>query len=339
VSDNIVRVACLGFVFDPLAQRIVREIAPPEFELRFAEKPDATTPALVAESDFVICVSHVTESMMANAPGLRLIQKWGIGVDKIDLAAAERLGIYVSITAGANASVVAEHAIMLMLAALRGLILADRSMRAGDWNAAALRPRSRQLATKTVGILGLGNIGTAVARRLQGFGVHIIYNDIKGPMPAAPELHAEFVGLAELLGRSDVLTIHIPGGKANRHVVDAAGIARMKPGAVIVNTARGEVIDEAALTQALASGHLLAAACDTFDNEPLRPDSPLRQMDNMVLTPHCAGGALDHVVPMAEHALRNLQLFLRNEPLPEADWIVVPARPKPGYTAVGRPPG
>jgi len=333
VTENIVRVACLGFVFDLLAQQLVRQIAPPEFELRFAEKPDATTPALVAESDFVICVSHVTDSMMANAPKLRLIQKWGIGVDKIDLAAAERHGIYVAITAGANASVVAEHAIMLMLAALRGLSVADRSMRNGEWNAAALRPRSRQLATKTVGILGLGNIGRAVAKRLRGFDVRVLYNDIKGPMSVAAELNAEFVTLDALLENSDILTIHIPGGTANRHVVSAQGIARMRPGSVIVNTARGEVIDETALTQALQSGHLLAAACDTFDNEPLSPDSALRRMDNIVLTPHCAGSALNHVRPMAEHVIRNLQLFLHNEPLPEADWIVVPKQPRPGYTA------
>jgi len=333
MTENIVRVACLGYVFDPLAQQLIRQIALPEFETCFAEKPDATTPALVADSDFVICVSPVTDAMMANAPKLRLIQKWGVGVDKIDIKAAERHGIYVAITAGANASVVAEHTILLMLAALRSLPVADRSMRNGDWNAAALRPRSRQLSTKTVGILGLGNIGRAVAKRLQGFGVRILYNDIKGPIPAATELNAEFVTLDDLLANSDVLTIHIPGGAANRHVVNAQGIARMRPGSVIVNTARGEVIDEAALTQALQSGHLLAAGCDTFDNEPLRPDSLLRRMDNTVLTPHCAGAALDHVRPMAEHALRNLQLFLHNEPLPEADWIVVPAQPKPGYTA------
>jgi D-3-phosphoglycerate dehydrogenase len=317
----------------------MRELAPPEFELLFAEKPDASTPAMVAECDFISCVSHVTDSMMANAPKLRLIQKWGIGVDKIDLEAAERHGIYVAITAGANATVVAEHTIMLMLAAMRNLAVADRQMRAGGWSAAALRPKSRQLRTKTVGILGLGNIGRAVARRLQGFDVRILYNDIKGEFEIAKELHAEFVSYQELLEQSDVLTVHIPATKANRHFVSAEALARMKPDAVLVNTARGEVIDEAALTEALRSGRLLGAGIDVFDAEPLKPDAPIRQLDNIMMTPHCAGNVLDHVAPMAEHVLRNIQLFLHNEPLADGDWIVVPAHPRPGYTAVTKMPG
>ncbi len=338
MTANTIRVACLGYVFDPLAQEVIKRMAPPEYELLFAEKPDASTPALVAESDFVMCVSHVTDSMMANAPKLRLIQKWGIGVDKIDLEAAERHGVYVSITAGANASVVAEHTIMLILAALRRLVVADRAMRDGGWSAADLRLKTRQLATKTVGILGLGNIGRALARRLQGFDVRILYYDIKGPFEVARELGAEFVSFRELLEQSDIVTLHIPGGKANRHVIDAHALALMKRDAVLINAARGELIDETALIAALQSEHLLAAACDTFENEPLSPDSPLRRMDSMVLTPHCAGGVLDHVGPMAEHAFRNLQLFLNDEPLAEGDWIVVPENPRPGYTAVRSKP-
>jgi D-3-phosphoglycerate dehydrogenase len=316
----------------------MRELAPPEFELLFAEKPDASTPALVAECDFVTCVSHVTDAMMANAPKLRLIQKWGIGVDKIDLEAAERHGIYVAITSGANATVVAEHAILLMLAAMRNLSLANRQMRAGGWSSSELRPRSRQLRGKTVGILGLGNIGRAVARRLQGFDVRILYNDIKGEFEIAKELHAEFVSYRELLEQSDVLTVHIPASKANWHWVNAEGLARMKPDAVVVNTARGEVIDQVALTEALRAGRLLAAGLDVFDGEPLQPDAPIRQLDNVLLTPHAAGSVLDHVAPMAEHVLRNIQLFLHNEKLADADWIVVPAHPRPGYTAVTKMP-
>jgi D-3-phosphoglycerate dehydrogenase len=333
MTPNTVKVACLGFVFDGVAQKVVLELAPPGFELMFAEKPDETTPALVAQSDFVMCVSHVTDAMMANAPKLRLIQKWGIGVDKIDLEAADRHGIYVTITAGANASVVAEHAIMLIIASLRRLAVADRSMRSGAWDAASLRLHTRQLAGKTVGILGFGNIGRAVAKCLQGFDVRIIYYDLKGPFDVAASLNAEFVGFEELLASSDILTLHIPGGKANTHLIDARAIARMKPGSVIVNTARGELIDENALIAALQSEHLLAAACDTFEKEPLRADSALRTLDSATLTPHCAGGVLDHIAPMAEHAFRNMQRFLLDQPLAEGDWIVVPRQPKPGYTA------
>ena len=336
MSANTIRVACLGYVFDPLAQTVLRGVAPPDFELIFVEKPDAGVADVVADSDFVLCVSPVTDTMMAGAPRLRLIQKWGIGVDKIDLAAAERHGIHVSITAGANASVVAEHTMMLMLAAMRRVIVADRAVRQGIWSAAMIRPHARRLGGKTVGILGLGNIGRAVAKRLSGFDVRLLYNDIKGPFADAGPLNAAFVSLDTLLAESDVLTLHIPGGAANLHIIDAAAIARMKPGAILVNAARGELVDETALEAALQSGHLLAAALDTVENEPLRAGSPLREMDNTVLTPHAAGGVVDNLAPMAAHAFRNMQSFLRNEPLALADWVVIPRHPKPGYTAATR---
>jgi len=337
MTPNTVKVACLGFVFDEVAQKVVLELAPAGFELMFAEKPDATTQALITESDFVMCVSHLTDAMMENAPKLRLIQKWGIGVDKIDLAAADKHGIYVTITAGANSSVVAEHTIMFILAALRRLSVADRSMRRGEWDAASLRTYTRQLAGKTVGILGFGNIGRAVAQRLQGFEVRVLYYDLKGPFDVATSLGAEYAGFEDLLAQSDILTLHLPGGTANTHLLDARALARMKRGSVIVNTARGEIIDENALFDALQSGHLLHAASDAFEKEPLRPDSPLRTLDSMTLTPHCAGGVIDHIAPMAEHAFRNMQRFLRNEPIADGDWIVVPAQPKPGYTAAPKP--
>jgi phosphoglycerate dehydrogenase-like enzyme len=323
---NTARVACLGFVFDPVAQRIVAKLAPPGFTLSFAEKPDATTPALVAESDFVLCVSPVTEPMIAAAPKLRLIQKWGIGVDKIDLAAAERHGVYVAITAGANASVIAEHTLLLILATLRRLPVADRSIRAGQWAPGDLRPHARQLAGKTVGIVGFGNIGRAVAHALQGLQTQIIYYDPRGPAPDHPA--ARHVPLAELLATSDVVTLHCPGGPANRHMLDRAALAAMKPGAILINAARGELVDETALVEALRSGHLLGAGLDTFATEPLPPDSPLRLLDNTVLTPHVAGGVLDHIEPMAAHAFRNMLSVLHGQPVPAADWIVVPERPR-----------
>ncbi len=323
---NVARVVCLGFVFDPVAQRIVTRIAPPGFALSFAEKPDETTLELVAESDFVLCVSHVTETMIAAAPKLRLIQKWGIGVDKIDRDAAERHGVYVAITAGANASVIAEHTVMLMLGTLRRLPVADRSIREGRWAPGELRPVARQLAGKTVGIVGFGNIGRAVASALQGFQTDTVYYDPRGPVTDHPA--ARFVTMDELLAVSDVVTLHCPGGPANRHMLDQARLAAMKPGAILINAARGELVAEEALVAALSSGHLLGAGLDTFETEPLSPDSQLRRLDNVVLTPHVAGGVLDHIEPMAAHAFRNMLHVLHGEPVPAPDRIVVPGRPR-----------
>lgn len=325
-ADNAVRVACIGFVFDPAAQDIIREVAPEGFAVSFAHDPADVTPQQLAESDFLMTVAPVTEETFQQAPRLRMIQKWGSGYDKIDLAAAERHGVLVAITAGVNASVIAEHTVLLILAAMRRLIVADRAMREGRWISGTLRPELRKLEGKTVGILGFGNIGRAVARMLQGFGARVLYNRRRGP--DAEIRDAEYAGFDRLLAESDILTIHCPGGAATRNLVDGAAIARMKPGAIIVNTARGEIVDEAALVAALRSGHLAGAGLDVFQPEPLPAASPLRDFDNVVLTPHIGGSVIDHVAPMAQHGFTNMQRFLNGEPLPEADLIVVPKQPR-----------
>ncbi len=326
-AANAVRVACLGFVFDSAAQTIIRGVTPPGFATTFAENPRDLTERALAESDFIMTVAAVTDDMMKRAPRLRFIQKWGVGYDKIDVAAAERHGIHVAITAGANSATIAEHAVMLMLAVLRRVVLADRAMREGRWIPAELRPQTGKLAGKTVGILGFGNIGRAVAWQLQGFGVKILYHDVRRS-PEAAVLNATYVGLDELLARSDVLTLHCPGGAANRHIINAKTLGRMKRGAVIVNAARGELVAENDLADALESGQISGAGLDVFEVEPLGPQSRLRGFDNVVLTPHSAGSLMDDVAPMAEHCFANIQRFLRGEPIPPADLIVKPARPR-----------
>ncbi|MSP90167.1 MAG: dehydrogenase [Alphaproteobacteria bacterium] len=323
-----IRVACIGFVFDTVAQAIMRDIAPPGFALSFAERPQEQTDEGLAACDVIMTVAPVTEAMMLKAPRLRLIQKWGIGVDKIDLTAAERHGIHVAITAGANADTIAEHTILLMLAVLRRLVVADRAVRAGRWIPAEIRPQSRKLAGKTVGIVGFGNIGRAVARQLQGFATQILYHDARGPLDAGTPAGATYVALEDLLVRSDILTLHVPGGDANRHLLDKAALARMKRGAVIINSARGNLIHENDLADALESGQLSGAGLDVFETEPLGADSRLRQFDNVVLTPHSAGSVMDDVAPMAAHCFANIQRFLRGEAIAAADVIVRPARPR-----------
>lgn len=331
-AANTVKVACVGYVFVPAAQDIIREIAPDGFELSFAENWDAESEKWVEESDFLFVVSPVTSDMIARAPKLKMIQKWGIGVDKIDLPAAEKAGVFVAITAGANAATVAEHTIMHMLATMRRLPLADRAMKEGRWIVGDLRPQSRKLAGKTVGILGFGNIGKAVAARLQGFGVKIIYHDILGPMEeAGRKLNASYVGMEDLLTQSDVLTLHIPGGKANYQIIGKAAIAKMKPEVTIINCARGDLIDEDALAEALTSGKVLGAGLDTFEKEPIQPGQPatrLMAFPNVVATPHSAGSVLDNVAPMAAHGLENIQRLLHGEKPSKADLIVDPAKPR-----------
>ncbi len=314
-------------VWTPKIQDEVRAHLPEGFTIRFAASYDESEQArLAAEADFILAGwAGVTGAMIRTAPRLRMIQKWGIGVDRIDLAAAERAGVVVAIAAGSNASAVAEHAIMLMLAVYRRLSLIDAATHDGRWLFAEMRERCFQLRGKTVGLVGFGHIGRAVAKKLSGFEVSVLYRDpVEPPPEVARALGAEAVSFDALLARSDVVSLHLPGGAANRHVIDAKALARMKRGAVLVNTARGDVLDETALCEALRSGHLMGAGLDVYEPEPPRPNNPLLAFDQVVLTPHTAGSVFDNVGNVARHAFGNMLKVMRGEDLSAADAVVLP---------------
>ncbi len=175
MTTAAIRMACLGLVFDRHAEAVIRRCAPANFELAFAERPEDMTEAMLTDSDVLLVTAPVTDAMMQRAPRLRFIQKWGTGYEKIDVAAAERHGITVAITAGVNADTIGEHALALMLATLRRIPLADRALREGRWISGEIRPVGQRLNGKTVGIIGFGNIGRAVARQLRGFDGTVLY--------------------------------------------------------------------------------------------------------------------------------------------------------------------
>jgi len=318
-------VACLD-TWAPAVREVVRRSAPPELDLHFAESYDeAHQLALVEQAEFLLPGwAAVTEPMLERAGRLRMIQKWGIGVDRIDVEAARRRGIPLAITAGSNAAPVAELAIALMLAVYRRLTYVDRAMREGRWPKAEMRETCFQVAGKTVGLVGFGNIGRMVARRLRGFDTELIYFDAR-PADSETErtLGARRVSLPELLSRSDIVSLHAPYTPATARMIDAASIATMKDGAILINTARGELVDEAALYRALVSGKLRGAGLDAFDPEPPAADNPLLTLDQVVVTPHAGGGVFDNVENVARHALGNIMRFLRGEALAAAD-VVIP---------------
>jgi phosphoglycerate dehydrogenase-like enzyme len=319
------KVAILDMMDDKV-QAEVRSALPPDFSIQFAESGDRREHmAMIADADFILTAVAVDAEMIKSAPKLKLLHKWGIGVDKFDLDAARAARIPVAITAGANAGAVSEHAVMLMLAANRCLALADRKLRDGQWIRPQLRAKAYMLSGKTVGILGFGNIGRMVAHRLAGFDVTILFHDIRRiDMATQRALHASPVSFEELLERSDVLTVHVPLTKVTRGIINAGALARMKPGAVLVNAARGEVVDEPAVYDALVSGKLRAAGLDVFAQEPADPNNPLFKLDQVVVTPHVAGSAIDLVADVARHAFTNMQAVLNGEPLPASDVIVSP---------------
>jgi len=237
--------------------------------------------ALLVRSD-----TRVTEELVAIAPALRVIGRAGIGVDNIDLRAATRRGIAVLNAPGANTVSAAEHTVALLLSLVRRIPWAAQSMRTGAWDRKAFA--GRELRGKTLGIVGLGRIGVHVGTVARALGMTVCAHDPYLPEQRARDLGVELLPLDDLLARSDAVTLHLPLTDATRHLLDATRLARMKRGSVLVNAARGELVDEVALLEALERGTLGAAAVDVFAVEPLPADSPLRRAERLLLTPHLA---------------------------------------------------
>jgi D-3-phosphoglycerate dehydrogenase / 2-oxoglutarate reductase len=232
------------------------------------------------------CFSPVSARVIESAPRLRVVGRFGIGVDNIDVAAATRRGIPVTNVPVYCLDEVAEHVIALTLSLRRRTLAFDRAVREGNWSLHTGMPMHR-LSGQTLGILGYGRIGAAVAARAQALGMRVIAHD---PTMAAGDLvnGVEAVDLAALATRSDVLTLHAPLVAATRSIIDAAFLAQMKPSAVLVNAARGPLVDQDALAAALHAGAIAGAGLDVFDPERLPPDHPLLSAPNLVLTPHVA---------------------------------------------------
>ncbi len=267
---------------------------------------------LAADVDAVVVRANgrVGERLLAGAPRLRVVARHGVGLDNVDVEACTRRGIWVVHTPLANVEAVAEHAVGLMLAAAKRIVEGDRAVRAGEFAGARLRLVGWELFGRTLGIVGFGRIGQRVAAIARAaFEMTVLFTDILAREEAAARVAARRVPLDELLGRSDVVSLHVPLTDRTRHLIDAAALARMKPGAVLINTARGGVVDEAALTEALRAGRLFAGL-DVFAGEPLPPESPLVRLSNVVLTPHCAShteGALLAMAMVVEDVVRVLQ--------------------------------
>lgn len=331
MADHVVAVMD---VYAPAVREAIARVVPPGFALRFAASYDeAEQAALVAGADFLLPGwARVSAGMLDGAPRLRMVQKWGIGVDRIDVEALRARGIPLAITGGANASPVAEHAIMLMLAVFRRVAWVDPALRQGRWLKAEMRSLGLQLTGKTVGIVGFGAIGRQVALKLRGFETRTLYYDLDR-VDAASEraFAAEYRALDALLAESDVVSLHAPYTPRTRNLIDARALGRMKPTAILVNTARGELVDEAALHDALVDGRLHGAGLDAFADEPPARDNPLLSLDQVVVTPHTGGAAYDNVERTARHAFGNMQRFLAGEEIAAAD-VVVPV-PKPADRA------
>ena len=261
------------------------------YDRNLVDRPGELRARVVAADALVVRNrTQVNAALLAGAPALKVVGRLGVGLDNIDVDACRARGIEVIPATGANALAVAEYVIGAAMLLLRGAYSSSAAVASGNWPRAALSS-GRELSGKTLGIVGFGGIGRLVARVGRALGMRVIGSDPQVPPLSAVwrDEGAEGRELDALLTEADVVTLHVPLVDATRHLIDAARLARMKPDAILINTARGGVVDEAAVAVALKSGRLGGAALDVFEQEPLAAGSPLAGCPNLLLTPHIAG--------------------------------------------------
>jgi D-3-phosphoglycerate dehydrogenase / 2-oxoglutarate reductase len=260
---------------------------------------------------YIAGLDVIDRAALQAADRLLVVARYGVGVDNVDLAAAAEKGIIVTNTPGANSGSVAELAVSLILALARNLVEAAVAARAGGWP----RLQGASLESRCVGLLGFGAVGKQVGRRLGGFGCRVLAYDPYPDPTAATEMGVALVTFDEVLAQSDFLSLHLPVLPETRRLVDSGFLRRMKDGACLVNTARGELIDEAALVEALQSGKLRGAALDVFPVEPPAADNPLLQLPQVLVTPHISSHTDIATRNMGRMALAECLAVLRGETL------------------------
>ena len=303
----------------------LRALLPPGFVLTHGTaRGDDHMKQIIAEADYAISGQvGVSAEVLRAAKKLKLLHKWGVGYDNIDVAAAKELGIKVARTTDSNALPVAEFALGLMLSSLRIIAYGHEELRQGRWATGKLPGDTYMLSGTTVGIVGFGAIGQNVAKLLKGFGCRILYSK-RNPLPQAEEetLGVRHASMAQILAEADVVSLHCPLTPETTNLIDAAALRAMKKTAVLINVARGGVVNEADLVEALKAHEIAGAAMDVYSVEPLPPESPLLTLDNIVVTPHLAAMAADNFAPTVTRMFANIQHVSRGEPVPERDRVV-----------------
>lgn len=300
------KVALVG-IFPTGTHEMFQEMLPEElFDVEIIdteEKYENLTDADI----MVLRLFKITREDIERNKNLKMIQKWGAGYDTIDIEAAGEYGVYVSNSPGANAYAVAEIAVLQMLAVYRNMIIQDRAMRAGEWTKTVYVDRSYCIQDKVVGLVGCGNIGRDVAKRVQAFGASVQYYDaFRMHSDEEKALDMKYVELDELFKSSDIISLHLPLTESTRNIVDKEKIALMKPTAIIINTSRGGTINEADLIEALNENRILGAGLDCIEREPVQADDPILKAPNVTLTPHIGGTSADLLVHMVPLMVENI---------------------------------
>ena len=325
ISRKKKRVVVTDYTFPDLAaERAAAEQQGAEFIACQCKSPQEVERAVQGADVALVQFAPLTRQAIAGmAEGAGII-RYGIGYDNIDLAPAFERGFAVGYMPDYCTEEVADHTACLVLASLRKLPQLDASVRAGDWNAVAVAKPIKPSGETTIGFLGMGRIGSLVLARLQPFGFRFLVSDPQVNAEHAAQMGATKVDRETLFRQADVLSLHAPATAETTHAINAQTLRTMKPNAMIINTARGQLIDEAALAEALVSGMIGGAALDVFEAEPLPPHSPLRASPNLILTPHAAWYSDRSIVRLQELAAIDIEQLLSGH---------APRRPVPGSPA------
>ena len=307
-----------------LKEALIEEVvsySPPGYEVVVLDKSSTEEQRIneVRDADFLLCYGQdPSDEVIKSLEKCRLVQLLAAGYDRMNLDLLAELEIPCANNGGANSWAVADQAVLLMLAIYKQLLASDNSTREGRWAEPITGQNTFEMADKKVGILGIGNIGRQVAKRVQGFDAKVQYFDLY-PLDerTAEELNVTYVSLDELFSTSDIISCHTPLTNDTKHIVNSNTLSLMKPTAILINTSRGPVVDEEALISALQSGVIAAAGLDVFEKEPVSPDNPLLKMDNVVATPHMAGTTWDTWARRANFGFENMER-IRNGEAPQA---------------------
>lgn len=273
----------------------------------------------VQDVDGILCLltDRIDADLIDLAPNLKVVSSMSVGYDHIDVEAATKKGVYVTFTPGVLTEATADFTWALLMAVSRRVIEADRYLRAGKWKIqwSPTHFLGSDLTGKTLGIIGLGRIGEAIAQRARGFNMNVLYfSRARAEQEKERRLNIEFVPLERLLRESDFVTVHVPITDETKHLINEERLRQMKPTAYLVNTSRGPVIDQAVLTRALRERWIAGAGLDVFEKEPIDPNDPLINLENVVLTPHIASATTEARSKMAEVAAKNLISVLEGTP-------------------------
>lgn len=305
---------------DEVVYDMIRQVKPTDLDLLTltAEDNDERMRKIAQADVAIIAGPPMKRALLAAGTRLKLLCHQGVGYhDTVDVAAVRDLKLPLVLTPEGTTTPVAEMAVLMILAIFRRLTFADPELRRGHWHVNALRPVSHNLNGKLVGFIGMGRIGQAAARIVQGFGASSLYYDkVDTLTPSqAAAIGTRKATFDEVIETADIVSLHLPPSAESYHLINADTLARMKEGAVLINTARGTLVDQAALVAALKSGHLGGAGLDVYEPEPPAADNPLFQFDNVVVTPHIAGGTRSAYQEKMRAIFENIRRFAAGEPL------------------------